>query len=115
MSDDIPLRFEWDDAKALGNLTKHGLPFAYAARVFLDQNRVEIDVSRAEDGEVGSKAVGLIEGLLFAVVYTDRDGVRRLIGAAGEQRGATRLWPSLVWIPMRRQGCPRRSARDWTP
>lgn len=28
--------FEWDDAKARANLAKHGVPFDYAARVFLD-------------------------------------------------------------------------------
>jgi len=31
--------FEWDDAKAARNLAKHGVPFAYAARVFLDAAR----------------------------------------------------------------------------
>jgi uncharacterized DUF497 family protein len=30
-----PSAFEWDDAKAASNLAKHGVPFAFAARVFL--------------------------------------------------------------------------------
>ena len=73
--------FEWDDAKAQSNLAKHGVPFGYAARVFLDPGLVEFDASRAGDGEVRRKAVGLIEGRLHVVVYTDRASVIRIISA----------------------------------
>ena len=73
--------FEWDDAKAASNLAKHGVPFSYAARVFLDPNMLEFDASRAGDGEVRRKAVGLIEGRLYVVVYTDRADVCRIISA----------------------------------
>lgn len=75
------LEFEWDDGKASGNLAKHGVPFDYATRVFLDAERVDFDASRPEDGERRRKAVGLIDGRLFAVVYTARDGRIRLISA----------------------------------
>jgi len=73
--------FEWDDAKAKSNLAKHGVPFAYATRVFLDPRLVEFDASRDGDGEARRKAVGLIDGKLFIVVYTDRGGVYRIISA----------------------------------
>ena len=36
--------FEWDDIEAQANLAKHGIEFAYAARVFLDSDRVDWDV-----------------------------------------------------------------------
>jgi uncharacterized DUF497 family protein len=71
--------FEWDDAKARGNLAKHGVPFEYAARVFLDPDRVEFDASRSEDAETRWKTVGMIEGKLFTVVFTERTGARRII------------------------------------
>jgi uncharacterized protein len=73
--------FEWDDAKARANLAKHGVPFDYAARVFLDPGMVEFDASHEGDAEVRQKAVGLIEDKLFVVVFTDRDGVCRIISA----------------------------------
>jgi uncharacterized DUF497 family protein len=73
--------FEWDDAKARDNLAKHGVPFGYAARVFLDPDMVEFDASREGDAEVRWKAVGLIEGKLFVVVFTDRAEVCRIISA----------------------------------
>jgi hypothetical protein len=73
--------FEWDDVKAESNFAKHGVPFSYAVRVFLDPEAIEFDASRVEDREVRRKAVGLIEGRLYVVVYTDRARVRRIISA----------------------------------
>ena len=73
--------FEWDDAKARSNLSKHGVPFAYAARVFLDRSMVDFDATREGEPEARRKAVGLIERKLFVVVYTDREGVCRIISA----------------------------------
>jgi uncharacterized protein len=73
--------FEWDEAKAQANLAKHGVPFAYAARVFLDPYRVDLDTTRAADGEARRKLVGAVERRLYAVVYTVRRGRIRLISA----------------------------------
>jgi uncharacterized protein len=73
--------FEWDDAKASANLAKHRVNFAYATIVFLDAERLDLDVSRPEDHETRRKAVGLIEGRLFTVVYTVRGRVTRIISA----------------------------------
>jgi len=73
--------FEWDDAKARANLAKHGVSFDYAARIFLDSGVVEFDASREGDAEVRQKAVGLIEGKLLVVVFTDRGGNCRIISA----------------------------------
>jgi uncharacterized protein len=55
---DLALEFEWDDAKAESNLAKHGVPFDYATRVFLDAQRVDIDVTRLAGGEGRRKAIG---------------------------------------------------------
>ena len=73
--------FDWDETKARSNLAKHGVPFPYAVRVFLDPNVVDFDARREGDMEVRRKAVGLIDGKLHAVVYVDRGGVRRVISA----------------------------------
>ncbi len=73
--------FEWDDAKAEKNLAKHGVPFAYATRIFWDPQRVDFDVTRTADGEVRQKVIGVIEGRLYSVVYTVREERLRLISA----------------------------------
>lgn len=35
------MRFEWDDSKALENLTKHGVSFGESTEVFYDPNALE--------------------------------------------------------------------------
>jgi len=66
--------FEWDDVKAASNLAKHGVPFAFAARVFLDLGLVDFDASRPLDREARRKAVGLVDGRVYTVVYAQRGG-----------------------------------------
>lgn len=73
--------FEWDKAKAAKNLTKHGVPFEYATRVFDDARRVEREDRRRNYGEDRRVVVGTIEGRLFVIVYTRRGDVTRLISA----------------------------------
>lgn len=73
--------FQWDAGKAASNLAKHGVPFDYAVAVFLDPRWVDFDASREGDRETRRKAVGVIEGKLFVVVYTDRAGACRIISA----------------------------------
>ena len=36
------VRFEWDDNKEQINIAKHGIDFTTAARVFEDENRLEL-------------------------------------------------------------------------
>ena len=73
--------FEWDDAKASANEAKHGVSFRYAASIFLDPDRVDLDTSRPEDREDRRKVIGVIDGRLFTVVYTLRGRAMRLISA----------------------------------
>jgi len=81
MSENAPRAFEWDDAKAAANQAKHGVPFDYAARVFLDSARVDLDASRPADAEPRRKVIGVIDNRLLAVVYTVRRDVIRIISA----------------------------------
>jgi uncharacterized protein len=87
-----PLNFVWDDANAEAHLAKHGVPFEYAARVFLDPARADFDATHDEDGEERRKAVGLIEGRLFVVVYHPRDDSLRIISARRANTKETRCY-----------------------
>lgn len=78
---DTSTEFEWDEAKALANEVKHSVSFDYAAAVFLDDDRLDLDTTRSDGGEERRKAIGLIEGKLYTVVYTLRGSVCRLISA----------------------------------
>lgn len=75
------MQFEWDDRKAEQNLVKHGVPFEYAARVFLDPRRLDGEDTRRDYREERRLAFGEIEGRLFAIAYTPRGKGIRLISA----------------------------------
>jgi hypothetical protein len=75
------MRFEWDERKAAQNAAKHGVPFEYATRVFLDPRRLDSEDTRRDYDEERWLALGKIEGRLFAVAYTPRGTVIRLISA----------------------------------
>jgi uncharacterized DUF497 family protein len=78
--------FEWDDAKAAANLTNHGVSFEHARLVFADLFAIgEVD-DRENYGEVRFTIVGMVEGTLIFVAYTERDERIRIISA----RRATR-------------------------
>jgi hypothetical protein len=77
--------FEWDEKKAAANEKKHGIPFAIAAQVFLDERRIEWADDR-NYGERRNITIGLVDGIEITVAYTVRRGALRLISA----RKATR-------------------------
>lgn len=77
----VRLEFDWDDARPARNFAKHDVRFADATRVFLDGRLVEIDVTRAVEGEARRKVIDRIDGRVFAVVYTERGRAARLISA----------------------------------
>ncbi|MBR5913620.1 MAG: BrnT family toxin [Selenomonadaceae bacterium] len=79
------LIIEWDDNKAALNWKKHKIYFEDAARVFLDDNRIDEFDEEHSDFEERRKVIGMVENILF-VVYTERGEKLRLISA----RNATR-------------------------
>jgi len=75
------MEFEWDTRKAAQNLAKHGVPFEYATRVFLDRHRIESEDERHDYEEERRITLGRIEERIFAVAYTPRGDLIRLISA----------------------------------
>ena len=73
--------YEWDERKAAQNVAKHGVPFEYAARVFLDPRGLDAEDTRRAYGEERRLTLGKIETRLYAVAYTTRGTVIRLISA----------------------------------
>lgn len=75
------MAYEWDERKAALNLAKHGVPFDYAARIFLDSRRLDARDDRRDYGEDRRLTLGLIDGRLYAVAYTRRANSIRVISA----------------------------------
>jgi hypothetical protein len=78
------LRFEWDPAKAAGNLTKHGVSFEEASTVFADPLGRIADDPRHSAEEPRFVLLGHSERQrLLAVLFTERADTIRLISARG--------------------------------
>jgi uncharacterized protein len=75
------MEFEWDTIKAERNVLKHGVVFEYATRMFSDPNRIDREDGRRDYSEERRVTFGKIEGRVFAVAYTLRGEVLRLISA----------------------------------
>jgi len=73
--------FEWDETKSEACFLERGFDFAYAARAFFDPNRLIQADTRYSYGEERYQLMGKIEGRLFVVVYTPRNGAIRIISA----------------------------------
>ena len=82
----MSLRFEWNDDKAVSNLTKHGVSFELAARVFLDLGRIDRYDGRDDYGEDRFLTVGLVGDVELTVAYTMRDDTIRIISARRSER-----------------------------
>lgn len=79
--------FEWDDAKDVTNLAKHGISFNNARRIFEGGRIVTRNVSRPEDNEERLASVGLLDDRLVYICFTWRPGgVRRIISVRRANR-----------------------------
>jgi uncharacterized DUF497 family protein len=81
---------EWDERKRRANLAKHGIDFAALDQMFTGDLLEEVD-RRRDYGERRIKAIGEVNGVIVAIVYTWRGARRRLISArkarADERKG----------------------------
>lgn len=70
------MNFVWDKEKSEINLQKHHVSFDLAARVFLDENRVEIYDEKHSVDEDRYIVIGYVENVPLFVVYSmaDDDG-----------------------------------------
>ena len=76
--------FEWDENKRLTNIEKHGIDFEDAIGIWED-DVVEVP-SRSQHGENRLVAFRVLEVRIIAVVYTDREGARRIVSARRASR-----------------------------
>jgi uncharacterized DUF497 family protein len=73
--------FEWDAAKAESNLRKHRVGFEAARRVFEDAFAFERADEDLPYGEARFIIMGMVDGRLLRVIYTERNGRIRIISA----------------------------------
>lgn len=91
------LYFEWNAHKASANLAKHGVSFETARRVFDDPFAVDIEDRSANYGKVRRRIVGLGNGLVLAVIYTERSETIRIISARKATRAERKEYDDNGW------------------
>jgi uncharacterized DUF497 family protein len=74
------MRFEWDTTKDAANLRKHGVGFREAAEIFRGLVLVRKD-DRRDYGESRQIALGMYDGEVIRLVFTERAGATRIISA----------------------------------
>lgn len=88
------MEVEWDANKAASNLRNHGVDFADAASVLLDDMALTIlDDSVDEEDRFVTLGMDAL-GRLLVVVYTWREDILRLISARPATTGERRRYES---------------------
>ena len=90
------LRFEWNPAKAIANVRKHGVSFEDAQTVFSDERARLIDDPDHSHEEERFVLLGLSSSLRLLVVahsYRSEGGVIRIISARRATRAEERSYP----------------------
>jgi uncharacterized protein len=89
----MAIKFEWDPNKAKANWDKHKVNFEQACDVFKDIMALDEPDEREDYGEERSNRIGVVEGRLLVVTYTERidedsgDEIIRIISARPAERG----------------------------
>lgn len=85
------MHFEWDLSKSRRNFEARGFGFDAAALIFEGPVIEWCDV-RDTWGEARVLALGVLDGVVIAVIYTDRGNVRRIISARRARKKEMELW-----------------------
>ncbi len=79
--------FEWDENKDKNNQIKHGVSFALAQLVFLDEHRVILEDLSHSESEKRFYCLGKVAEDILTVRFTYRNNKIRIIGAGYWRKG----------------------------
>jgi uncharacterized protein len=88
------MEFEWSQAKREWVLNERGIDFLRVAHALFD-GRPVLTAASPRDGEARFVSIGPIEGKMFAVVWTWRGSVIRLITARRARNGEEQRYRTL--------------------
>lgn len=82
------MEFDWDDAKNVANIVKHGVPFSLAQEAFYDPCRIiTFDRKHSTAAEKRYFCFGNVHSGILTVRFTIRDEKIRIIGAGFWREG----------------------------
>lgn len=85
------MEFEWDEAKRLFNLGKHGIDFVDIPAVFAEEI-ITIEDNRFNYGEQRFVNFGLLQGRAIAIFHTERENCTRIISARKATKYEQRIY-----------------------
>jgi uncharacterized protein len=88
------MEFEWSQAKREWVLNERGIDFLRVAHALFDGRSI-LTVASPRDGEERFVSIGPIEGKMFAVVWTWRGSVIRLVTARRARNGEGQRYRAL--------------------
>jgi uncharacterized DUF497 family protein len=85
----------WDESKRKLNLAKHGIDFRDAQSIF-EGPLVTAEDSREDYGETRYVALGLLEGIVVSIAYTERGESVRIISIRKALKHEARFFLSQI-------------------
>lgn len=85
----------WDESKRRLNLKKHGIDFLEADEIF-DGPTVTADDSRSAYGEQRFVTLGVLNGVVVSMTYTERNDDMRIISIRKALKHETRSYLSKI-------------------
>jgi len=86
------INFEYDEQKSISNLSKHGIDFETAQKLWMDE--LHIEVKLRFDDEPRFIIVGLIDDKYWTAVITYRAGMVRIISVRRSRKTEVALYES---------------------
>ena len=86
----LVMRFEWDDEKSRSNLLKHGIDFEEAKKLWLDENRIQIQAPRPVENR--GILISHYRGKLWTAIFTTRGDATRIISVRRARRKEAKLY-----------------------
>ena len=71
------MKYEWDEQKNQVNISKHGIDFETATRLWDDSNRIEIQTLFSEENRI--ILIGKIDKKIWAAIFNLRETAYRII------------------------------------
>jgi uncharacterized DUF497 family protein len=84
------MRFDWDSRKSLTNREKHGIDFETAKSLWLDDDRVEIEMAFPDESRWA--LIAKVRGKTWTAIYTVRNETIRLISVRRSRTKEVRLY-----------------------
>jgi uncharacterized DUF497 family protein len=86
----IMYKFEFDEAKSLANLAKHGIDFIDAQRLWEDSSLVEIQAKSSDESRF--LVIGIIDSKFWSAVITYRGEIIRIISVRRSRQSEVELY-----------------------